>query len=153
PAVIRLDDEDFKHIAVTKRLNAVKALAETTKCDLPGECATFVEARHQNGTLTLVITNTVGRAQEIWTELKNRDIDAKLLHSRYRPCDRKGIVDDVLAAGSGVIVATQVIEAGVDINADLMITDAAPWASMVQRFGRVNRDGNKPHARIYWVRN
>ncbi len=50
-----------------------------------------------------------------------------------------------------IVVATQVIEAGIDIDAKLMVTDLAPYASMVQRFGRVNRKGERSGCKIYWV--
>ena len=49
-----------------------------------------------------------------------------------------------LACTSGVdriIVATQVVEAGVDISAGCLITELAPWPSLVQRFGRCARYG------------
>jgi len=153
PAVIRLEADDLQRDDVNGRVTADKALAEATACDVPAECAAFVAKQHKENYLTLVIANTVVRAQEIWTELQRLKVVAKILHSRFRPCDRERTVDEILKIERGVIVSTQVIEAGVDINADLMITDVAPWASMVQRFGRVNRDGKKPHARIYWVRN
>jgi CRISPR-associated endonuclease/helicase Cas3 len=48
-------------------------------------------------------------------------------------------------------VATQVIEAGVDLSSQLLITDLAPYASLVQRFGRCNRAGELTEARIFWV--
>ncbi|MBM3227203.1 MAG: CRISPR-associated helicase/endonuclease Cas3, partial [Candidatus Tectomicrobia bacterium] len=48
-------------------------------------------------------------------------------------------------------MATQVIEAGVDLSSHLLITDLAPYASLVQRFGRCNRTGTLPDARIFWV--
>src|ERR1019366_4577560 len=37
------------------------------------------------------------------------------------------------------------------IDASLMVSDLAPYASMVQRFGRVNRKGERAGCRIYWV--
>jgi CRISPR-associated endonuclease/helicase Cas3 len=40
-----------------------------------------------------------------------------------------------------IIVATQVVEAGVDISAGCVITELAPWPSLVQRFGRCARYG------------
>jgi CRISPR-associated endonuclease/helicase Cas3 len=40
-----------------------------------------------------------------------------------------------------IIVATQVVEAGVDISAGCLITELAPWPSLVQRFGRCARYG------------
>ena len=38
-----------------------------------------------------------------------------------------------------IVVATQVVEAGVDISARTLVTELAPWSSLVQRFGRVAR--------------
>jgi len=38
-----------------------------------------------------------------------------------------------------IVVATQAVEAGVDISAAVLFTELAPWSSMVQRFGRANR--------------
>src|SRR5690606_15022957 len=42
-----------------------------------------------------------------------------------------------------IIVATQVVEAGVDISADALVTELAPWASLIQRLGRCARYGGK----------
>jgi CRISPR-associated endonuclease/helicase Cas3 len=41
------------------------------------------------------------------------------------------------------VVATQVVEAGVDISATTLVTQLAPWASLVQRFGRCARYGGE----------
>lgn len=96
-----------------------------------------------------------------------------LLHSRFTPPDRKVAYDklrqaDLICRGKDVpgaheawservrergivIVATQIVEAGIDISAETMVTDLAPWPSLVQRFGRCNRYGDQTGARIYWV--
>lgn len=112
------------------------------------------------GSLTLVIVNTVKRAQSLYAEFKKipkagSDPDVVLAHSRFRRDDRKRIVDRILssAAGSGgtVVVSTQVVEAGVDISARLLITETAPWTSMVQRFGRCNRRGEFEDAKVYAI--
>lgn len=83
-----------------------------------------------------------------------------LLHSRFRPGDRAQAVASALAPidadGPGaIIVSTQVIEAGVDVSATTLFTELAPWASLVQRFGRCNRRGrdnnNNNHAAVHWI--
>ena len=56
------------------------------------------------------------------------------------------------AAGeTGIVVATQVVEAGIDLNAAVLITEAAPWPSLVQRAGRCNRTGRVRDAELWWV--
>ena len=85
--------------------------------------------------------------------------DAILLTSRFRRGDRdthtkrllafeeqrktanKGSGDDTLPDSPGLIcVSTQVVEAGVDISAHRLWMEAAPWPSVLQRLGRLNRD-------------
>ncbi|RRJ94725.1 CRISPR-associated endonuclease Cas3'' [Opitutaceae bacterium TAV4] len=53
-----------------------------------------------------------------------------------------------------ILIATQAIEAGVDISARTLITELAPWSSLVQRFGRCNRKGEynpTGGADILWI--
>ena len=107
---------------------------------------------------TLIIVNTVKRAVAVYDALiKNRQVQASrdihLVHSRFRPCDRTGWRDSFLRKDAPVnkprvIVATQVVEAGVDISADVLITDLAPWTSLVQRFGRAARYGGQAHVYV-----
>ena len=64
-----------------------------------------------------------------------------LIHSRFRRPDRRHHRDATQGEGDRIVIATQAVEAGVDVSARLLITELAPWASMVQRFGRCNRRG------------
>lgn len=50
-----------------------------------------------------------------------------------------------------ICVATQAVEAGMDLDADLLVTELAPWSSLVQRFGRCNRHGLRKDSRIFWI--
>jgi CRISPR-associated endonuclease/helicase Cas3 len=70
-----------------------------------------------------------------------------LMHSRFRPPERKaqakclGLPDLTKFPGGQIVVATQVIEAGVDLSSAILWTEIAPLACLVQRFGRLNRNG------------
>jgi len=129
---------------------------------------TKVRNLHRPRTLTLVVRNTVARAQELYKSFrlaepilarhgKKTDGEVKpvpeslLIHSRFRPPDRKRSVRRLLAADkvlrgervecdgqdaewldrvkeTGLIaVSTQVVEAGVDLSAETLITELAPW--------------------------
>jgi CRISPR-associated endonuclease/helicase Cas3 len=98
---------------------------------------------------TLVVVNTVDRAVEVFKVLQRNKLlkqsDLRLVHSRFRPHERASWREEFLNRNAcapntdRIIVATQVIEAGVDLSAGLMITELAPWPCLVQRFGRVAR--------------
>ena len=164
--VNRLDAAERQEVAVARRLEAKKALApaplaldadtarSNAKVYLQG-LADLVVEHHQPDTLTLVVVNRVARAQALYKQLKkDRRLEAPLLlvHSRFRPAERMALNEKLMAGfGSGVIVATQAVEAGVDLSARTLFTELAPWSSLVQRFGRCNRHGEQPEARIFWL--
>lgn len=103
----------------------------------------------------LVVCNTVGRAREVYEALttgKTRvdGVEVLLLMGRSRPLDREGIAERVTELfgadrepgdHKAVLVATQTIEVGIDLDATSMVTETASWDALVQRFGRVNRRG------------
>jgi CRISPR-associated endonuclease/helicase Cas3 len=82
------------------------------------------------------------------------DTTCHLIHSRFRPSEKQRWGDlfkpDVPSEGQ-ILVTTQVVEAGLDISSSLLVTDLAPWPSMVQRFGRCNRAGEFDAAHIFWI--
>lgn len=100
---------------------------------------------------TVVVLNKVSDALEVraalWSNQLLGSTELRLVHSRFRPHERANWRQDFLnraACGPGtdrIIVATQVIEAGVDISAAVLVTAIAPWPSLVQRFGRAARWG------------
>lgn len=112
--------------------------------------AAFITANSSSG-VTLVVLNTVKCARAVYDALaKNKTfasaVEIHLAHSRFRPAERSSwrtrfLSRDATNEKPRVIIATQVVEAGVDISADTLITELAPWTSLVQRFGRAARYG------------
>lgn len=99
----------------------------------------------------LVVVNTVKRAQALHGELHSmlgQDAEVILLHSRFLPTDRK-VIEQYLPNLLGksavwerrprILVATQVVEVGLDLSADVLHTELAPASALVQRFGRCAR--------------
>ena len=110
-------------------------------------------------TNTIIFLNTVARAQAVFASIKKPGGFAGehlLIHSRFRGVDRESLMKrlqtDVPEQGR-IIVATQALEAGVDVTSATMITEIAPWSSLVQRFGRCNRYGEcgEAGAAIFWI--
>jgi CRISPR-associated endonuclease/helicase Cas3 len=156
-----IGDADKEHSVLKPRFAAIKNL-ERASFEASGDGATEADlalSRHMPGSRTLVVVNTVKRAQTIYTALHKRKQhpEVVLVHSRFRPVDRKSALDRLLVepGESGTIgVCTQVVEAGVDVSAKVLITDLAPWASLVQRFGRCNRRGeynDNQDASVIWI--
>lgn len=156
---VQLSSEDrsgplFVRLGAVKRFSMLD-LPEEPK-DYARSLAESITDRHRPGTLTLAVMNTVQRAQDLYKNLGSSQ-PAVLLHSRFRPQDRERHVREALATvdpnGPGrIVVSTQVIEAGVDISATTMFTEAAPWPSVVQRAGRCNRDGEAEAAEFLWAK-
>lgn len=141
---------EFTHLALA--LAAEKADAAKTYIK---ELARKVAAVHKDETLTLVVLNRVQRAQSLYSELKLllKDSEVHLIHSRFRPSDRGVPMASLKAPNAkGIFISTQAIEAGLDVSARVLFTEIAPWSSLVQRFGRCNRDGNQPDGGfVYWM--
>ena len=168
--------------ALEDRWNAKKPVAcADAKMGDASNVAKEVLNAHKKGTRTIVVVNTVKRACAIFDVMSQGANPGKgerkkkagseeprgvsgdalpeliLLHSRFRPGDRKKAVDRMTANpdpnGPGtIVVSTQVIEAGVDVSATTLFTEIAPWASLVQRFGRCNRKGEADErAGVRWI--
>lgn len=162
--VLELEPRDLRNPELAKRHTARKMVSELSVengRNYARRLAEFIAKKHERGALTLAIVNTVERSQEIYKALNNPQwvsLEAKtvLIHSRFRAQERERqrerLSQDLDAKGPGrIVVATQAIEAGVDISAHTLITELAPWPSLVQRFGRCNRKGEYKKGDLFWI--
>lgn len=152
--VLKLTTADFEQAAT--RLEATKALHRASVSLTPEAsrksgleayaenlCETVME-HHCPDSQTLVVLNRVDRAQALFQRIqearpKHKDM---LVHARFRRPERRAQAKKLASQGRDrIIVATQAIEAGVDISSKTLFTELAPWSSLVQRFGRCNRYG------------
>jgi CRISPR-associated endonuclease/helicase Cas3 len=115
-------------------------------------------AHAKPATNTILFLNTVARAQAVFDALRNiaNSPEQLLIHSRFRAADRRARMDRLRAQTppeGRIIVTTQALEAGVDTTSVVMMTEIAPWSSLVQRFGRCNRYGERgaAGADVYWI--
>lgn len=163
-----LTDADRAHPIVRQRVAAPKELckaetivdfAATSAKDLTQYAETLANEvmnprAHRPSKTTLVIVNRVNRAQALYDALKKRNATGLLIHSRFRPAERRRLNQQLAENASDqgrIVVATQAIEAGVDVTSAVMFTELAPWASLVQRFGRLNRGGEEADAKAFWI--
>lgn len=125
----------------------------------PEEIKTFL----QKFARILVVCNTVDRAVEIYRgvleEARKQGYECELIHSRFLPDDRKRKEEwvqrhfgkDHPPDTRALLIATQVVEVGLDISADLLLTEVAPVDALIQRAGRVARWGGEGKVWVYDV--
>lgn len=100
------------------------------------------------------IRNAIASYREFKSILGLKDEEIVLLHSLMTREDRRKALEKLRNAK--VLVATSIVEAGVDISFDVLITDASRPPSIIQRTGRICRDLNRcegKEAFVYILRN
>ena len=88
----------------------------------------------------LVICNTIKRAQEIFQRFHESTSSVFLLHSAFIKKDRQKKEEQILNfEGPGIWVTTQIVEASLDIDFDVLHTDMPLIDNLFQRMGRCYR--------------
>jgi len=163
-----LDAADLGHPVLERRLSATKLAVlvdvKVTGDDESEKRRTLAERAAQHAValqskgarVVGIVVNRVETARVALGILRERypNTDAILVTGRMRPIDRDRIVRDRLLPGAGagrvrdddarlVVVATQCIEAGADLDFDALVTEVASLDALRQRFGRVDRRGER----------
>ena len=130
------------------------------------ETAWELSSKTEVGNAVAVVVNRVKRARAIFEALQKKGAclfgekydddgssrEVALLTGRLRDLDREELLRSLLPfveagprrtsrTGPLIIVATQCIEAGADLDFDALVTEIAPLDCLRQRFGRLNRMG------------
>ena len=172
-APFELDDEDEAHPVVRQRLDAAKPvelrevtgdgarhLAEAVRdllrqTDAPSAC--------------VVIANSPKTARAAFNRLRKQykeDADVLLLTGLAREREAERIRERILDPVEGmaaardetiirqrhlIVVATQTLEVGADVDAEYLVTEACGVRALTQRLGRLNRLGRHSHSRAIYV--
>lgn len=158
-----------RHIETSDR---ARALHLTAIGDDVEDVARLLRERLADGGCAAVICNTVRRAQETFTRLRELMPEwannISLFHARFVYEDRARIEEQALARfgppgkserpDRAILVATQVIEQSLDVDFDVMVSDPAPIDLLLQRSGRLQRHdghprpaGDRPVLHIRWA--
>ena len=114
-----------------------------------------IEQAFQQEKKVLVVANTVDNACRMYRLVRDQigQTHAMLFHSRFIEQDRQEreerIVEENQKDGGFVAIVTQIVEVSLDIDYNVMFTQVAPVDALVQRFGRVNRKGQKGLVPVY----
>ena len=169
-----LDAEDEAHPTVRQRLDASKPvelrvdsgdagqrLAEATRllitgAPAPAGCVVFANtpaaARAAFRCLRIAIAEETAEVLLLTGRVREREAERT----------RRLILDPVYGIASTrdcgvgrqrhlIVIATQTLEVGADIDAEFLVTEACGVRALTQRLGRLNRLGRYPHASAVYV--
>jgi CRISPR-associated endonuclease/helicase Cas3 len=172
---IMLTPEDHEHPVLKPRLRCAKPARLVTEPKAKGKAREEQMAKRlveeAENILTkdhprsiAIMVNRVATARSIATKLeKEHEGRVTLLIGRLRPLDRQAATKeiqerlktratvDVSETGPHIVVSTQCLEVGADLDFDALVTEAASLDSLRQRFGRLNRGGRDVAARAVIV--
>lgn len=88
----------------------------------------------------LFIFNTIAAARQFYESIKSKGVTATYLSTHLIPKERGERIKKIKEKGVRFVVSTQLVEAGVDIDFDVVVRDFAPLDSIIQAAGRCNRN-------------
>lgn len=105
------------------------------------------------GRRVLIVVNTVGTSLKLWKRYQKVEGKRFYLSTNILPLHRRERIKAIqraLQEGEPLLViATQVVEAGVDLDFDTVFREISPLDSLIQAAGRCNREGRQEKGRVY----
>ena len=126
------------------RLDLVPRLEPVTLDLFMGQVASDIQANP--GKSFLIIMNTINSSQQVYQHLQKCMGKENLVYlsTRVFPKERLDRITQICKGGKRkIIVSTQLVEAGVDLDVDVVYRDFGTLDSVVQASGRCNRNFNE----------
>ena len=169
-----LDSADELNPLVRRRLDAPKPMAVLETAGVAGralaEQTSLLLQDADRPSSCIVFANTPGTARSAFDRLRKspvgRQAEVLLLTGRSREREaeitRRRVLDGVHGMPAGrdqeavrerhlIVVATQTLEVGADLDAEYLVTEACGVRALTQRLGRLNRLGDRKYARAVYV--
>ena len=158
----RLNGAPFASLNVDGRSSRGKGVAHYREEVRPrdygriAELALHLLGEHGRILVRLVVPEDAYMVYQVLQKLLPSDVSLGILHGRMPIMDRRAVFkalrEDMEDPGRRVVlVATQVIEAGVDLDFDAGIIELTPYRSLEQTIGRINRYYAKEDAEIHII--
>jgi len=99
----------------------------------------------------LIILNTIQNTKDLFNSLSDND-NVHLLNTHFTPEDRLKKIEyikSILDSEKVILISTQLIEAGVDIDFPVVYRDLCPLPSLIQSAGRCNRNKKIDLGNVY----
>jgi len=140
PKFVKDDLESYADIGEPQLLDKERHKIEVKDCFIEDYDFSKIDFKNKK---ILIICNTVKKAQLLYEKLNKMGFESNLLHSHFIKLDRenkeKAILEFERSNNSGIWITTQIVEASLDIDFDLLLTECSTIDSMLQRFGRCYR--------------
>ena len=174
PKAEELLDQPEKHF---EGLSRTKLIPKKDVCDLE-QLKDFVLEQKKPETSMLVVVNTIHSAVELYKKLTNEEENDEVNFTPYKEIGRTRLTRKrpivhlstnitpwqrkqrvrllrryMSRGGKPLVISTQVVEAGVDLDFDAVVRDQGPLDSIVQVAGRCNRNGTKGESKAVYVVN
>ena len=168
-----LDEGDEANLEIKKRLDAAKptkiwvsdrpdqvaqladaAASLLDEAGKPATCVIFVNApstaRAVRDRLPKAVKSNLDRDDIVVLTGQTREREARIARNRILDGMRSGQIVERRSRHL-LVVATQTLEVGADIDAEFLVTEACGVRALTQRLGRMNRLGGHPNARAIYV--
>ena len=167
-----LDTEDEAHSIVRQRLDAVKPLelrietgdvgrrlADATlhlirEAPAPAACVVFANSPKTARAAFDRLRKQIAEAEVLLLTGLVREREAERIRTRILDPNHGMAAPRHMKAGRQrhlIVVATQTLEVGADIDAEYLVTEACGIRALTQRLGRLNRLGRYTHVRAVYV--
>lgn len=132
--------KDFESKKLSNKITLYKTIVVENCREYVKKVAEIVKESREADKI-LIIANTVSKAVKVAKTLReNYGVSVTVLHGKIVSKDRELRLNRISKQHRWVLVTTQVVEAGVDISADMLITEVAPPSPLIQRAGRLLRN-------------
>ncbi len=145
--VVELLSDNERYFRDLRRTKFIPILDKKMTTD---EFIALLKEKWDRKSSVLVVVNTIKRSIEIYNKIAEEvcfQCPVLYLSTNIIPLKRREVISEaknLLAMKVPfLMVSTQTIEAGVDLDFDMAFRDLAPLESVVQTAGRVNREGKK----------
>ncbi len=140
PSTMELLDDSKKYFSMMQRTTLIP---KPEKITIQEFCSDFMNSRDPEKSY-LIVCNTIAQSLKVYNILSDNENnhDYIYLSTNLLPLHRKEIIKKLEEAKDKkkyVLVSTQVIEAGVDLDFDEVVRDIGPLDSIIQCAGRCNR--------------
>lgn len=147
------DKEAFFGFQNRYRLGFIK-FASVSEDEKINKLKELIKAKYEDGKSVLCVVNTIKNSKRLFKVLKDElGENVFCLNSYMLGGDREETIKGLKEPNSNlvknkILISTQVIEAGVDLDFDVGFRELSPLSSIIQTAGRVNREGAKEQADV-----